>query len=171
MSFRLIQAGILYLFCFNIYALDPPSIYFKNLRNERLEEEARYYASRLELNAQVAIRINLTLRLPEGILGLIQYERDSVYIPENQFIIWLNSRASFSEQSTSLAHEMIHVKQYLDGRLSEIDDKTLQWEGEEFRNFQRIPHDMRPWESEAIELGLQMRRDYLREGRFQEVML
>ena len=53
-------------------------------------------------------------------------------------------KQSFFEMMLTLAHEMIHVKQYMKGEIS--DDPKALWHG---RNHEKTPYTKQPWEIEA----------------------
>ena len=53
-------------------------------------------------------------------------------------------KQTFFEMMLTLAHEMIHVKQYMKGEMS--DDPKALWHG---RNHDNTPYTKQPWEVEA----------------------
>ena len=53
-------------------------------------------------------------------------------------------KQKFFEMMITLAHEMIHVKQYMKGEMS--DDPNAIWHG---RNHNQTPYTKQPWEVEA----------------------
>jgi hypothetical protein len=60
------------------------------------------------------------------------------------------------EKLMSIAHELVHIRQYATGQLNE--EMTL-WQGESV-NSDLIPYLEQPWEIEAYELGDKLYKDY-----------
>jgi len=53
-------------------------------------------------------------------------------------------KLQFFEQMITLAHEMIHIKQYMKGEMT--DEPQAVWHG---RNHEKTPYGKQPWELEA----------------------
>lgn len=61
--------------------------------------------------------------------------------------------------SLVLCHEMIHLKQFVDGRLElDMNTKTFIWEGKRYSG--SISYGTRPWEIEAFEKQWSLLRSY-----------
>ena len=67
----------------------------------------------------------------------------------NHFVIWVKHNDSEKEKLITLAHEMIHVKQYCFGELNEEGTK---WCGE-YVNTEELSYEQLPWEIEAWNMG------------------
>ena len=73
------------------------------------------------------VYINIQAIRRTGVCGDCMYEDD------NEFTIRLNKSLSLSDLITTVLHELVHVKQYLEGMVMEND----------------LPYDQRPHEVEA----------------------
>ncbi len=124
----------------------------------RLKDEAMHYAKALGLNDNVYIRINFTLKLEEENEATLYYKmvHDSIH----QVVIYVNQRLSRSYQLLAIAHELVHVQQYVENRLIQLDDHYFKW-GDEKVDIRKTPYLERPWEIEAHSLSKLLRRNYL----------
>lgn len=68
-----------------------------------------------------------------------------LYGKANNYVLYLRSNLS-SELLLVICHEMIHLKQYIEGRLK-LEDKIFIWENKSYRP--NVPYLERPWEKEA----------------------
>lgn len=66
------------------------------------------------------------------------------------FEILLNRNMNRNEQILTLAHEMVHVKQFARNEWRIYDDNIYRWKGQKVR-YPRKKHDNLPWEKEAIQ--------------------
>lgn len=62
-----------------------------------------------------------------------------------------------SESIDVLSHEMIHITQYLDGKLV-YEENQLNWNGQIY-TLENIEYDERPWEREAYSLQTDLSRE------------
>lgn len=63
-----------------------------------------------------------------------------------KYILYLRKNMS-EDLLTTICHEMVHLKQYYDGKLR-LDGTTFYWNGEYYSK--PIPYMDRPWEKEAF---------------------
>ena len=90
------------------------------------------------------------------------YERD----PSSNarlFVIDLDARSSFIELLRTLAHEVVHVIQSYDGRLT-ITDNVWKWKGKSYgrQPYQNNKLDMKlPWEVEATKYDSRLATDFI----------
>ena len=64
----------------------------------------------------------------------------------------------------TLCHEMVHLKQYVDGRLTvDMNSKAFGWEGARYSC--DTPYEARPWEAEAFRMQWPLLRSYKRHLR------
>lgn len=68
---------------------------------------------------------------------------------ENDMYDILTSDLNRSEAILVLSHELIHLKQYRDGRLDYIDDGFVRFDSKVYK-VTDIPYNNRPWEVEAF---------------------
>lgn len=67
---------------------------------------------------------------------------------ETQFMVYMK-KTSRMQAIEFLSHELIHLKQYNEGRLQKVDNRLMTWEGETLDGM-NIPYKERPWEKEAF---------------------
>ncbi len=106
----------------------------KRLRDE-LSQAAYFFACQLEIDqSEVIVEINIDKNIEYA--GLASCE------DEDHFIIDINP--DHCEQTfVTLAHEMVHVAQWLRG---DLDMVSRQWKG---KRYDDCPYEQLPWEIEA----------------------
>lgn len=122
------------------------------VKREMVEDISHFALSLLapRLVGKLTIDIELIndLRGKEQLAGDCIWE-DSTYRPR-EFIMRVDSSQSLQEMLETVAHEMVHVKQYARGELKDLSyscrvckwkGKTLEWE--------KIHYYDHPWEIEA----------------------
>lgn len=79
---------------------------------------------------------------------------------ENTFLI--SMRKSVNYPDSVICHELVHVKQILDGRLFvDADKKVFTWMGRTYTN--DTPYELRPWETEAMITTSRIMRKFKKE--------
>lgn len=136
-----------------------PAVRISGEMSEDLIDELLFYAEALGINDSATIQVRYSLRLPSMKKGLIQYQNAGFGKECHQVMIWINRRLTPSEQSMTLAHEMVHAAQYIQGTLV-LNDAEATWHHQNF-DLDRIPYKDRPWEKEAHEWAYELRKDYL----------
>lgn len=128
--------------------------------DEDYKEAAEFYAEKLNIPETTVIAIGLYNELE--VAGYCQYNTDEV-IP--YFIIGLET--SDDEEAEDpvavLAHEMVHVKQYVTGEL--VDHGThCSWKGTAYKEYEANSEDyfFSPWEVEAYGMQVGLYRLYCR---------
>lgn len=139
--------------------LSIPAVRIAEAMDEELLTELLYYAKALNINDSATIQVRYSLHLPQMTKGLIQYKNIGFGKERHQVMIWVNRRLTPSEQSMTLAHEMVHAAQYIHGLLVLKDNRAI-WRDQHFI-VDRIPYEDRPWEKEAHEWGYVLRKEYL----------
>lgn len=125
---------------------------------EQLKEEVFFYSEKLGLGSDVSIRVNLSLKLPKGFRGTISYQQ--VGEEKSQVLITLDRRQARSDLLMTLAHEMVHAWQKVKGHLVVLDSKNVRWRCENIA-LSRMKYEDRPWEKEADEMAIELRRAFL----------
>lgn len=75
--------------------------------------------------------------------------------------VWIDARLSEKQQRLVLAHETIHVKQYVKEELKVIDHKSAIWKGRSLRHhFTGSKQRLSPWETEAYRTDNLLARQY-----------
>ena len=73
-----------------------------------------------------------------------------VKLSENNYMVY-SSRISREEALTMLSHELIHLKQYYDGRLKIQDSSHVLWNNRDIIDLINVEYNDRPWEREAYD--------------------
>ncbi len=133
----------------------------KKLR-KAVEQAAWYYAEKLmgkRLMAGIEITINLKKNLltKEGNEGTAIWEDDN--IRPKEFTISLDSNCTIRNILITLAHEMVHVKQWAKGEMYEYAERDMVRFNKTKFNMSNIDYWDYPWEIEAFgrQLGLFVR--------------
>ena len=128
--------------------------------NEDFKEAAEFYAEKLDLPEDTIIAVGLYDKLE--VAGYCQYNTEEV-IP--YFIVGIETDVEDGEDDplTVLAHEMVHVKQYVTGDL--VDHGThCSWKGKNYKEYQADSDEyyFSPWEVEAFGMQVGLYRLYCR---------
>lgn len=103
-----------------------------------------------ELGIQdVNIMISFSNRLKDGLNGYIKYEADSSLGTRNA-LIYINAKTHPSVQMVSICHEMIHLQQYVSGRLEKKTGGVFRWDSEIYSHLRPQDYRSRPWEVDAF---------------------
>ena len=103
------------------------------------------------------LSIEISLRKIKGLNGQTEVVDDRKY--PRDFIVTINPYLSRKSQLSTLAHELVHVKQFANGELiCEINGTLQKWKDEYIDHAEVNYYDL-PWEIEAWgrEHGLYMR--------------
>ena len=124
------------------------------LRDE-IEQACWYYGRRLmggRMAKHITVEVKLTNRLKEkeNTYGYCHILDDNLNKPR-EFMIELDAsmKFDFGDILTWLAHEMVHLKQFVRGELCDYETGRVQWKT---RSFGRVHYDDQPWEKEAYRL-------------------
>jgi hypothetical protein len=123
---------------------------------EEIEAQARYYADLFGFKDDVHIIIGFSHSVSRDVGGYTRYQNALKYQGGHQIYITINRKAGRSHQMHTLAHEMVHARQFVEGRLIQCDHQHFSWdEGLCVDVGQTAYHD-RPWEKEAQTVGAQI---------------
>ena len=105
---------------------------------------------RMAKNILVEIKLTKELKQKEQAYGYCHITDDNLNRPR-EFMIELDTsmKHPFDQILTWLAHEMVHLKQFVRGELFDYATGRVQWKT---RSFGRLDHDDQPWEKEAYRL-------------------
>ena len=105
---------------------------------------------RMVKNIYLDIKLTKDLKKKEGAYGYCHIVDDSLAKPR-EFMIELDAsmRYKFDQILTWLAHEMVHLKQFVRGELCDYETGRVQWKS---RSFGKVHYDDQPWEKEAYRL-------------------
>lgn len=117
---------------------------------EAIKKSVAYYANYWKIDG-MSIVVIFTHQMARSLKGYVKYEEDSALQTKTAIIkISLNQRGI--SQKITLAHEMIHLKQYYYGELISHDVNTYTWKNQSFKHVHKSPYQSRPWEKEAFKL-------------------
>ena len=105
---------------------------------------------RMANNVYVLIKLTKNLKGKEQAYGFCHITDDDLNRPR-EFMIELDTsmKHSFNQILTWLAHEMVHLKQFVRKELWDYETGQVQWKS---RTYSRVHYDDQPWEKEAYRL-------------------
>ena len=116
---------------------------------------ALYYGAlllgtRMLKNIELDIKLTKDLKKKEKAYGYCHIIDDDLNRPR-EFMIELDAsmKYGFDQILTWLAHEMVHLKQFVRGELFDYETGKVQWKR---RMYGRVHYDDQPWEKEAYRL-------------------
>jgi len=115
---------------------------------DEIKKAAFFYSHLLGVeNANILIQCSPFLS--KNINGYTLYEENTEFNLKN-VLIRINNQQHFSAILITLAHEMIHAKQFLSGQLKHHHKKHYSWKDKDFFNIEHISYPSREWEKEAL---------------------
>lgn len=126
--------------------------YVRGKNRATIREAAQFFLQEL-LGSRKAGNTQLDLRFRKlrcGASGYCQIhdDEDNNYSPK-MFTIDINGNLSIKEMLETLAHEMVHLRQFRNKELGYRENYTL-YRGTAYRI--DLPYDKEPWEKEAYKL-------------------
>ena len=124
----------------------------QNRLKKQYQQALNFYASRLftpQLSKNIEMRVrfrNFDVDL-KGLAIVDDYNNSG---KPRSFTIEVNRNESESEILKTLAHELVHCRQYAQ---SELNEEMSVWHGKKI-NSDEVPYEEQPWEIEAEMLGL-----------------
>ena len=104
------------------------------------------------MDKYISLEIKLTkgLKKKEGAYGFCHIVDDNLNKPR-EFMIELDASMKYSlvQMVTWLAHETVHLKQFVRKELWDYESGRVQWKT---RSYGRVHYDDQPWEKEAYRL-------------------
>ena len=122
--------------------------------NKKQRNALEYYA-RLLFTPQLLKHIEITVKfvkLQDYHHGLVTVDDYNVLGSPRAFIIEINRTDNQETKLVSLAHELVHVKQYA---RNELNEEMTYWRGN-YVNSDEIPYEHQPWEIEAESKGKEL---------------
>lgn len=104
----------------------------------------------LDIHETVHIDVSVTASIPKRLKGLtlavppLNCADNKIHI----FRIRIDERLGEVQRLNILAHEMMHVRQYLNGDLQVTHDHKVIWKGRNY-SFRELHHRKTPWELQA----------------------
>ena len=118
-----------------------------------------YFADKLfshQLKRNLSVRV-IIRRKPMKVYGLAEIVSYNTSGRARDFLIEINGSLSVEDKLRTLAHEMIHVKQYA---YDELNCEMTMWRGKEV-DADKIPYAQQPWEIEAWTKGDRLYRSFM----------
>ena len=130
--------------------------------NKNLREAIEFFASNL-FTPQMKRHIEIRVRQRDlGVWhGFASIEEYNMLNQPRSFVIELHKKDTEVEKLKTLAHELVHVRQYV---RNELNDEMNTWKGRKIDS-DSIPYDDQPWEVEANELGRLLYEQYTNKTR------
>lgn len=116
--------------------------------NKTQASAIEYFATQLltpQLKSNIIINLKFIKSLP--VCGFTEVDGHNSRGAPREFTLELKRGMSEKETIKTLAHEMVHVKQYAYG---EIDERGTMWLSRKF-DHDSVPYHKRPWEKEAYQ--------------------
>ena len=119
---------------------------------------------RMAKNILVEIKLTKELKQKEQAYGFCHITDDDLDRPR-EFMIELDTsmKNSFDQILTWLAHEMVHLKQFVRGELFDYETGRVQWKKRMYGN---VHYEDQPWEREAYRLETKLYEEF--EGWYYE---
>lgn len=119
-----------------------------------VEEAGEFFATQLIENKRIRNNCFTTIRFTAKIdeYGFASVEDVNTQNKPREFLIEIHPGIGVKNILSTLAHEMVHVKQYING---ELNEEMSTWKGRKV-NSDKIDYWVQPWEVEAhgLEQGL-----------------
>jgi hypothetical protein len=157
----------IYFLTFCILLIDEVDLYAQagiavrgTYAREEIEAQAIFYAHALGLDEQVHIIISFTHEIDADQSGFTQYRDATVFGGGHQIYICINRRKGRSHQMMTLAHEMIHARQFVVGKLKQCNGYQYSWQGNPCSDPRDTAYHERPWEKEAHTASIKLYNAY-----------
>ena len=106
---------------------------------------------RMANNVDVLVKLTKDLKKKEKAYGFCHITDDSLARPR-EFMIELDAsmKYTFGQILTWLAHEMVHLKQFVRKELWDYESGRVQWKSRAYSK--KVHYEDQPWEKEAYRL-------------------
>ena len=123
---------------------------YQALGNASIDYGEILLGKRMANNIYLDIKLTKDLKKKEQAYGFCHIVDDNLNKPR-EFMIELDTsmRHSFKDILTWLAHEMVHLKQFVRKELWDYETGRVQWKS---RTYGKMHYDDQPWEKEAYRL-------------------
>lgn len=128
--------------------------------NKNLRKALEFFAANLftpQMNRHVEVRVRQRdLGTWHGFASIEDY--NSLGQPRS-FVIEIHKKDDDTEKLKTLAHELVHVRQYV---RNELNDEMNTWKGVKVDS-DSINYDDQPWEVEANDLGNRLYNSFIKQ--------
>ncbi|WPP50410.1 hypothetical protein [Catalinimonas niigatensis] len=132
-------------------------------------EMVNFYADLLGLDSHISIVVSYQSDLPKGIAGYTMFKAYSGENPIMQVYIKIDIEQSSNARLLTLAHEMVHVKQFVKGELIRCENDVYRWNGKQYAHIHLIPYLQRQWEQEALRKQFALYKQFRQAKMRQEI--
>ena len=128
------------------------------LGNAAIYYGEKLLGKRMANNIYLDIKLTKNLKKKEQAYGYCHIIDDSLSRPR-EFEIELDAsmKYGFDQILTWLAHEMVHLKQFVRGELCDYETGRVQWKT---RSYGKVHYDDQPWEKEAYRLETKLYEEF-----------
>jgi len=125
---------------------------FRALENAAFDYAEILLGKRMTKHIQLEIKLTKDLKKKEKAYGFCHIIGDDFNKPR-EFMIELDAsmKWDFAQILTWLAHEMVHLKQFVKKELFDYEYGATQWKSRLY-SISKVSHDDQPWEKEAYRL-------------------
>ena len=100
-------------------------------------------------------------RLPKSIEATTEYNYNDV-VQRKMILFRINKKLPQHAIAQVIAHEMVHAFQFYSQDLIRHNRTTFVYKNKKYDNINKIPHQQRPWEIEALHHAPLLNDDYIR---------
>ena len=128
-----------------------------------IRARVNFYLDYLEIKQDIVVLVTFVDFTPQD--DMHKYDLLGTTIPttfQNKPMvhILIEKAVSYNKQMLILAHEMVHLKQFVTGELVEHNEQHFTWKGEDFYRVCDIEYKRRGWEREALALQHKLHMNY-----------
>ncbi len=134
---------------------------------EEVQRQIQFYADLFAFDSTVSLLVTFTKDIPQNLAAFTQFQEAS---GSKQIHIKIHKYTSPSEVGITLAHEMVHARQFVQQDLQHKGGNFYEWKGKDFTNIKKIPYRQRGWEQEALQQAHRLYYQYKKQKR-QDVLI
>lgn len=154
---RLTQTAVcvLLLWCPVLLAGQPTVTVAGSAQPRQIKALTNLYFTQLGVHERLYLSIRFTQNVSQNFHGITLQMPSSEPEKYSVFRILIDSRMSRRQQMLVLAHELVHVKQYVKGELLVDPAGKVVWKGKQYHYF-HTKNRVMPWETEAHKLDSEL---------------
>lgn len=116
-------------------------------------QQVSQYLHYFDITEDVFIAISFSKQMPNNAEGMTYCAQPVEPFPYQIIRVRIDSDLPKRKERRVLAHEMIHVKQYVKSELELINHQRVRWKGKTYRNYLLSKNQrFSPWEREAYRI-------------------
>lgn len=126
---------------------------------QEIQHQVNFYAQKLDIR-EANFLILFTDEIPQLLKGFTLYSPPSEYNTHN-ILIKIDKKLDPKSQYITLAHELVHAKQFYHKEIIHHCHNHYTWKGNSFEDISKIDYYCRAWEKEAYSLEKKLWLEYL----------